>query len=160
MLSYFNVLMKNTSTKLSICALAITVAALATDQLLKNILISRDIFWFSPWEWLSVQISYNQGIAFSLPFPIIPLTITSAAIIAAVITAWARYRAKNALQAIGVGLFIGGALGNLIDRILHKAVIDYLNVLTSSFNLADIVIVAGIILLIFAIPIQKPNQVA
>ena len=50
---------------------------------------------------------------------------------------------------IGSGLVVGGAIGNLIDRILYKAVIDFINVgWWPSFNIADSAISIGVILLI------------
>ena len=62
-------------------------------------------------------------------------------------------RATNRLMALGLGLIIGGALGNAIDRLAHGAVVDFvlLHVETATwrfhwyvFNLADAAIVAGV----------------
>ncbi len=62
-------------------------------------------------------------------------------------------RATNRLMALGLGLIIGGALGNAIDRLAHGAVVDFvlLHVETATwrfhwyvFNLADVAIVAGV----------------
>ncbi len=64
------------------------------------------------------------------------------------------YRAGTKLTALGLGLIIGGALGNAIDRIAYGAVADFVlfYVATASFrfnwyvfNLADVGIVAGVI---------------
>jgi signal peptidase II len=50
---------------------------------------------------------------------------------------------------IGSGLVVGGAIGNLIDRVLFKAVIDFISVgWWPSFNIADSAISIGIVLLI------------
>ena len=50
---------------------------------------------------------------------------------------------------IGSGLIVGGAIGNLIDRIFYKAVIDFIDLgFWPSFNIADSAISIGIILLI------------
>jgi len=59
----------------------------------------------------------------------------------------------NSLEKIYLGLIIGGTLGNLIDRITYGSVIDYIGVIIGSyyfpvFNIADICIVIGAILLI------------
>tara|TARA_Y100000031_G_C8084285_1_gene321105 strand:+ start:119 stop:592 length:474 start_codon:yes stop_codon:yes gene_type:complete len=120
------------------------------DQIIKNILISKDIFWFEPENWFSVAPSYNVGIAFSLPFPRIPLIVASAAIIALALVWWKRNTLKNTRQAVGMGLFVGGALSNMIDRIWHGLVIDYINIWTGALNIADLAIITGIILLIFS----------
>ena len=62
-------------------------------------------------------------------------------------------RAGTKLAAMGLGLIIGGALGNAIDRFVHGAVVDFvlLHIETASwrfnwyvFNLADVAIVAGV----------------
>ena len=51
-----------------------------------------------------------------------------------------------------VGLVVGGALGNLADRVRIGAAIDFLDPpLWPAFNLADIAIVVGVALLVFAI---------
>lgn len=64
------------------------------------------------------------------------------------------YRAGTKLTALGLGLIIGGALGNAIDRLAYGAVADFVlfYVATASFhfnwyvfNLADVGIVAGVI---------------
>lgn len=50
---------------------------------------------------------------------------------------------------IGSGLILGGAIGNLIDRILYKAVIDFIDLkFWPVFNIADSAISIGVILLI------------
>jgi signal peptidase II len=67
---------------------------------------------------------------------------------------WVRSN-KDAAIRICVGLIIGGAIGNVIDRIIFGAVADFLNMSCCgvnnpfSFNLADIAIFLGAIGLIF-----------
>ena len=62
-------------------------------------------------------------------------------------------RATTRVSAVGLGLIIGGALGNAIDRLVHGAVVDFvlLHAETATwrfhwyvFNLADVAIVAGV----------------
>jgi signal peptidase II len=60
-------------------------------------------------------------------------------------------------------LIIGGALGNLIDRILYGAVVDfidlhYMNLHWYVFNIADICISLGCMLLVLAEIIKKPSD--
>jgi signal peptidase II len=62
-------------------------------------------------------------------------------------------RSRSALPAVGLGLIIGGALGNAIDRVAHGAVIDYLDLHAFGrhffvFNVADAAINIGVALLI------------
>ncbi|KUO64224.1 MAG: hypothetical protein APF80_17560 [Alphaproteobacteria bacterium BRH_c36] len=63
------------------------------------------------------------------------------------------WRSQRKLQVIGIGLLIGGALGNVLDRFRHGAVIDFLGFRPvgsgwPAFNLADVAIVCGAGLLI------------
>ena len=66
---------------------------------------------------------------------------------------------------VSLGLVLGGALGNLIDRLRYGAVVDFIDVGISEsvrwpcFNLADSAITIGVILLIltsFARPHEEP----
>ena len=62
---------------------------------------------------------------------------------------------KDRLSAIAIGMVIGGALGNVADRILFKAVADFFHLHAYGFswyvfNLADVAIVAGAGLLVYA----------
>ena len=67
--------------------------------------------------------------------------------------AWWLFRSRSALPAAGLGLIIGGALGNAIDRLAHGAVVDYLDLHAFGrhffvFNVADAAINIGVALLI------------
>ncbi|SDB71670.1 signal peptidase II [Belnapia rosea] len=62
-------------------------------------------------------------------------------------------RAQSRTQAAALGLIIGGALGNLVDRLRHGAVTDFLDFHAQgyhwpAFNLADSSIVLGVALLL------------
>lgn len=64
-----------------------------------------------------------------------------------------RVEAKNKQEALGLSLILGGALGNLIDRIIHGYVIDFILLYYKdwqwpAFNLADSAICLGVIFLI------------
>jgi signal peptidase II len=67
-------------------------------------------------------------------------------------------RAGSRLSAVAIGLIIGGALGNAIDRYAYGAVVDFvlLYIRTATwrfdwyvFNLADVAIVAGVLFLLY-----------
>jgi signal peptidase II len=78
---------------------------------------------------------------------------------AAVLLLWVWLaRAENRLSALALGLIIGGAAGNTIDRLLHGWVVDFVFFHVSGadwrfnwyvFNLADVAIVAGVIGLLY-----------
>ncbi len=75
--------------------------------------------------------------------------------IAASIALWVWLaRTASPLAAAGLGLIVGGALGNVADRIIYGAVADFfwLHAFGLSwyiFNIADIAIVAGVVALIY-----------
>lgn len=53
---------------------------------------------------------------------------------------------------IGAGLILGGGVSNFVDRFIHGAVIDYINFLHyPAFNLADIGIFCGTLLIIYTL---------
>ena len=82
-----------------------------------------------------------------------PALLSLMAIIAISIFVWWLGREPRAVGQAGVGLIIGGAAGNLADRLLHGAVADFLHFFWQNwhfpaFNVADIAITCGVMLLI------------
>jgi signal peptidase II len=77
--------------------------------------------------------------------------------VAATIFLWAWLsQAGSRLTAFSLGLIIGGAFGNAIDRLAHGAVMDFVHLHTPGygfnwyvFNLSDTAIVAGVALLLY-----------
>lgn len=78
--------------------------------------------------------------------------LTIFAIGVAALMGWWALRATRPLFAVAVGLIIGGALGNVIDRILIGAVVDFLDFsdigFSYIFNVADSAITVGVGLLV------------
>ena len=79
------------------------------------------------------------------------------AVMAAIVSVLAFWlvRATDRFSALCLGLLIGGALGNILDRILHGAVADFFFFHVGSFqwyvfNLADVAIVAGVAGLLYS----------
>jgi len=89
-----------------------------------------------------------------------------ALIISAILTVWL-YRLKKyeTLLAVALALVLGGAIGNLIDRLAYGYVIDFLDVYYRSwhwpaFNVADMAISVGVFLMLlenFGIGVNKPE---
>ena len=81
----------------------------------------------------------------------IPVSITKVVVLALFI--WL-IRSSNALIIFGLTIVISGAVSNIIDRIIYGAVIDFLDfhiagVHWPAFNLADSLIVMGVIILLY-----------
>lgn len=100
---------------------------------------------------------YNTGIAFSMlsRFGGLPLTLLTVAITIIVLAFWWRSRDGGRLAAVGFALIVGGAVGNLIDRLRFGHVVDFLLLHIGDwtlfvFNLADAALTLGPILLLVA----------
>lgn len=95
----------------------------------------------------------NEGAAFSFFSGKRYLLITISIIVFFVLSDYIKKnKITKKLEIISLGMIMGGLVGNLIDRLLYSAVIDYLSFIIfgykfAIFNLADIGIVVGIILL-------------
>ena len=99
---------------------------------------------------LRLELNYNTGISFSRFSHSADLVLwlvaaVSAGVAAAVFLAPPRYRAA-------LGLILGGALGNVVDRLHFGAVVDFVGFYGwPTFNLGDVAIVAGTVLLVLQV---------
>lgn len=115
-------------------------------------------------QYLNIVIVWNKGFAFGLfQNNIFSVNILYIFLIGSVILVLIIYANKlnQKYYFLIFGLIIGGALGNLIDRILYGAVVDfidlhYMNLHWYVFNIADICISIGCILLVLAEITKKP----
>jgi len=145
--------------------LAVAVAAAAIDQAAKLWLLfiydlgGRGIVTLTPF--LDLLLTWNTGISYGLfrqegslgQWALLALK----AIAVVLLWIWLS-RAASKLTALSLGLIIGGAIGNAIDRLAYGAVADFVlfHVTTESFsfkwyvfNLADVAIVAGVVGLLY-----------
>jgi signal peptidase II len=104
---------------------------------------------------LTLLRTYNTGIAFSFLAGLgsLALIVLTAAISVIVLFVWLRSKERSRLVAAGYALIVGGAVGNLIDRVIHGHVIDFLLLHLGGrtlfvFNLADVALTIGPALLI------------
>lgn len=79
------------------------------------------------------------------------LLVAATALIASVV-GWWLWREKNRLDVLALGLVLGGALGNIVDRVRFGYVVDFLHFFWREwhfyvFNVADAAITIGVILL-------------
>ena len=140
-------------------AAAAIFAALAADQAVKGLLLSGTVDLngtiLIPGV-VNIDFAWNRGVSFSLLWPnsglgSLLLSVGAACIVAALLV-WA-FRAHRARVAMAIGLMIGGALGNLVDRYLYGAVFDFLVMRVGGMtlfvcNLADIAITLGTFVLL------------
>jgi len=101
--------------------------------------------------YLTFHMAYNYGINFGLFSGSDSrwLLIALALVISAWVAWWVRSEGDKKWMQISGGILIGGALGNVIDRVVYGAVLDFLNMSCCgfenpySFNVADIAIFIG-----------------
>lgn len=103
--------------------------------------------------YLNLRMAWNQGVNFGLFSNGSDLGRWLLILLALAISAWVwRWVSKGDLGKwahVSAGLLIGGALGNVLDRLIYGAVADFLNMSCCgidnpySFNVADIAIFAG-----------------
>jgi signal peptidase II len=93
----------------------------------------------------------NEGVAFGLGGDISAVVIGATIVLLIVLLVFLATRSKTGwLIWLPAALLIGGALGNLADRAREGAVIDFIDLpLWPTFNLADVSIVLGVLLLLF-----------
>ena len=102
---------------------------------------------------LSIQETYNRGIAFGLFQGIGPLVgWLTIAVVMGMFIYLVRLPREEKLITIGLALIIGGAMGNLIDRIMVGQVLDFVETPLRSgiFNVADVAINLGMIIVLTA----------
>ena len=104
-------------------------------------------------NFFSLTYVKNTGVAFSFMDGYVPLIIISTIIVLYMIFKYIRYSDISKWDSIGYSLVIGGAIGNLCDRIVYGYVIDFLdfNIFGLNypiFNLADTFIVIGVVILL------------
>ena len=102
---------------------------------------------------LNFRMAWNEGINFGLfaSFDMRWVLVAVSVAISAMVLWWVHRDRAGRWMAISAGVLVGGALGNVIDRILYGAVADFLNMSCCgienpyAFNVADIAIFAGAI---------------
>ena len=117
-------------------------------------------------DFLSLKLIWNEGIAFGLLSfndKLIYNIVTSIILIVITIIFFMLIK-SNGVQRFSLILIIGGALGNLFDRLYYSAVPDYIDFHYGSFhwfifNVADIFITLGVSILIFyEMLLKKKNE--
>ena len=132
--------------------------AVTIDFLVKRLFLAK----IATWNFRSVvpglletHYAWNRGVSFSLFWQNSDLgSAVLAAVLMGVIMALAisAFRTPRLLVAAGMGLIVGGALGNIIDRVIQGAVFDFLVVRIGArplfvCNSADIFISLGVVFL-------------
>jgi signal peptidase II len=125
-----------------------------------SFLFARDTSFYPIFNGFSLNVVWNTGVSFglfrALP-PFVLLGITGGFVVGLLI--WL-YKNDQPRERWALSLIIGGAVGNIRDRILYGAVFDFLDFYVGpyhwpAFNLADSCIVVGVLLLIYSQIVSK-----
>lgn len=116
-------------------------------------------------EYLNLVLVFNKGISFGL-FSSLEYNNYVFAVLALIIVCYLLKWLKDSAmlwEKLALEFIIGGAIGNIVDRILHKAVVDFIqlhwhNYYWPSFNIADAAICFGVFILLI-ITLRKDNYV-
>lgn len=135
-------------------AAIVCAAVIALDQLTKHTLGT----WIRPGQvrhvvpGLTLVYERNTGVAFSFLAGTGALVyVVTAAALVALIT-FLLMRPQRRLLWLPTGMLVGGAVGNLIDRIARGSVIDFIQLPHwPAFNIADTCITFGVIILVLVI---------
>ena len=103
----------------------------------------------------NLVLAFNRGVSFGLfngpsgggRFEALVFSLVAGAIVVGLV--WWLARAANLLLSVAIGLIVGGAVGNVLDRVRFGAVVDFLDFHVGSwhwpaFNLADSAICVGV----------------
>lgn len=146
----------------------LSLVIILIDQLVKFSVV-HNLAYQQPYvvfPFLNFTLVYNPGAAFSFLGDAggwqIYFFAAISLIIALIFTVWlARLSRSMVWRGLGLGLIIGGAIGNFIDRVRLTYVIDYIDFHIGSwhfatFNFADSAICIGAFFLVFSL-IYSPN---
>ncbi len=147
--------MRKASRWFGLAALVILVDQL-TKLWLVSVLPAGD--YFSVTDFFNIVHVYNDGAAFSFLSGAGGWQRWLFTVLALGISGWLavmiRQHAGDRLQSLALSLVLGGALGNLIDRVRLGAVVDFLDAHWAglhfpAFNVADAAITIGVLLLVW-----------
>ena len=115
---------------------------------------------------LRMNLTYNSGMAFSQGQGIGPVIGVLALLVVAVLTLSLR-KSSDWRRLLATGLIIGGAVGNILDRVFrgtgkfHGSVVDFIDLQWwPIFNVADMGVFVGAALLIFSAAVPRADKVA
>ncbi len=134
------------------------LGVIALDQLTKVLVVQvmglRALGWIEVWPpYLNFRMAWNRGVNFGLFANDADIMRWVLIVVALLIAGWVAYwvhkEQSGRMGQISAGLLIGGAIGNVIDRLVYGAVADFLNMSCCgidnpfAFNVADIAIFVG-----------------
>ncbi len=130
------------------------VLAFAIDQVTKQVALAAlsrgEVQPVMPF--FDLRVSFNEGVSFGMFAQVFagrPVALAAITLAVVVLLALLLVRTSTRPEAVALGAAIGGALGNIVDRLRLGAVVDFLDFHFlgyhwPAFNLADAAIVGGL----------------
>ena len=146
----------------------VTVIIVALDQVTKWLVVKYIPYGgvWNPWEWLAPYARFvhwsNTGAAFGLLQGINPVFIGLALLVCiGILYYYPKVEKTDWLIKLALMFELGGALGNLVDRVRYGHVIDFISVGNFPvFNVADSFITVGVVLLLIGVWTQDKREKA
>lgn len=136
------------------------------DQITKWLVVKNIPYGgiWSPWDWLTpiARIVHwsNTGVAFGLLQGMNPVFIGLAVIVSGmIIYYYQKLEPQDWLLKLALTLELGGAIGNMVDRIRYGHVIDFISVGNFPvWNVADACITVGVFILLIGVWVQEKRD--
>lgn len=156
---------KNQKNKKGIKVLVITALLFIILDQFTKIWVSRNLLMYQPiyflGDYLRLTLVHNYGLVWGIPFKnnfsyyILPVLGIGVVLLIA-------FKATSRYQSFTYGMILAGAIGNLIDRVRLGYVIDFIdmgikNLRWPTYNIADMSIVIGIVLVIINEIVKKKS---
>ena len=143
---------------------SVALVVVVVDQVTKSWAVRRLSHGEIHVVWkLDLELTYNSGTSFGVARGWAPI-IAAVAVTAVVVLLAVVRRVRSDALAVALGLVIGGALGNLTDRVVrghHGAVVDFIALhFWPTFNVADSCVVVGAIAAALIVSSKRPAGAA
>ena len=114
-------------------------------------------------SFFNLVLAMNKGISFSMFSNAGPYLLTILALGICAFIVYLIFKEKDAFTRCCLSLILGGAIGNIIDRVRFGAVVDFLDFHAfgyhwPAFNIADSCICVGVVLLLFRMIFKKEKN--
>ncbi len=155
---------------LALMGFLVALGILIADQISKHVIlrvVDLDVIGqirvLDPW--FNLTMVWNRGVSFGLfqagSWWQVGLLIAVSLGVSALLASW-MMQAERRLQAISFGMIIGGAIGNVIDRVAYGAVADFFDFsglwFPYVFNVADAAISLGVAVLILDLFLSRDSR--
>ncbi len=146
---------------------AVVTVVVVLDQLVKQLVLARlqpGVFVPFLGERIGWQLIFNPGAAFGIPLPPLMFPLVTLVVLVAVVRSLPAGPAP--LLVLAQGLILGGALGNVIDRVVRAdaglfsgKVVDFVAWGGfARFNVADAAITVGVVLIVLALLLEERDH--